>query len=112
MFTLAQSVEDVTRIATENNYTLSGVLLLFILAAGFFGYKAAAKVVVWAGARIDQLLDRGFKHLDTVDSTMASLKDTIGGMGTRLDSMEHKIDDLGEKVHHIDIRMTRHKESA
>lgn len=109
---LAQTVEDITRIATGNNYTLSGVLLLLILAAGFVMYKIGSRIVVWSGERVDKLLERGFKHLDTVDSTMASLKDTIGGIGTRLDQVESKIDDLGDKVNHIDIRLARHKESA
>lgn len=112
MFSLAQTVEDITRIGTGNNYTLSGVLLLLILAAGFMAYKVGSRVVKWAGERADKIIDRGFKHLDTVDSTMASLKDTIGGIGTRLDHVENKLDDLGEKVHHIDIRLTRHKEIA
>lgn len=116
---LAQTVEDITRIATGNNYTLSGVLLLLILAAGFVMYKIGSRIVVWSGERVDKILERGFKHLDTVDSTMASLKETIGGLAprlgsveTKLDHMGEKLDDLGDKVQHIDIRLTRHKEIA
>ncbi len=104
----AQTVDQIKDIATEGGYTLPGVLLLLLLALGFGGYK----VLKWLGVRFDQVLDRGFKHLDTVDATMGSLKESIGGIGVRLDSMEDKIDNLGDRVDNLDDRIARKKEVA
>lgn len=105
---LAQTVDQIKDIATEGGYTLPGVLLLLLLALGFGGYK----VLKWLGVRFDQVLDRGFKHLDTVDATMGSLKESIGGIGVRLDSMEDKIDNLGDRVDNLDDHIARKKEVA
>lgn len=104
----AQTLDQVKDIATEGSYTLPGVLLLLLLAIGY----GAFRILKWLGVRFDQVLDRGFKHLDTVDATMGSLKESIGGIGVRLDSMEDKIDNLGDRVDNLDDHIARKKEVA
>lgn len=112
MFLLAQSIEEVSRVAAGDNYTVAGVLFLLLLAVGYAVYRISS----WLGCRLDKVMDRGFQHLDTVDATMASLKDSIGGVGTRLDGIEGKlnvvdgkVDVLGERVNHLDSQVRGHK---
>lgn len=104
----AQTVDQIKDIATEGGYTLPGVLLMLLLAMGY----AAFRILKWLDVRFDQVLDHGFKHLDTVDATMGSLKESIGGIGVRLDSMEDKIDNLGDRVDNLDEHIARKKEVA
>lgn len=103
---LMQSIEDVTKVA-EGNYTTEGILLVMLLGIIYMLYRTGAKVLGWCGIRVDQAIDRGFKHLDTVDATMTSLKESIGGINSRFDNVESKVDTLGNRFTRLEEHITR-----
>lgn len=100
----SEQIQDVVSgIATGHNYTATGVLLLVLLAVGY----AVWKVLGWGKVIVQQVLDRGFKHLDKVDETMTSLQASISGIPRRLDDIESKVDGLGNRVDDLDRHITK-----
>jgi len=93
-----ESVDQITKIASGTGYTATGVLLIVLAAIGY----AIWKVALWAGVRVDKLLERAFSHLDDVKSVMGSLEASISKIPTRLDSIEGKVDGLTTRVDKLD----------
>lgn len=114
-------VDQLKEIATGGDYTLSGVLLVFACFVcymifriiGWSGTKVS-EVASWVSVRVDEGLKIFFEHLNTVNETMTSMKDSskaleqsLTGINSRLDTMEGKIDHLSEHVDHLDQQIKK-----
>lgn len=94
---LAQSVDDVSKIAT-GNYTTTGVLLLMLIFAGLALWRFSA----WAGKHIDTVVARVINHLDVVESTMRSFSTALDSQGEVLGSVDKKVDAVSKRVDELD----------
>ena len=98
----AQTVDDLQKMATSNQYTLSGVLIVLLgvifVAVGYGCWR----FFPWAGTRVDSFIARAYSHLDSVDATMGCLRDSIGSIVPRLKAIEDKVDKVAERVDTLD----------
>jgi hypothetical protein len=94
---LAQSVDDVSKIAT-GNYTTTGVLLLIILGVAFAAWRFSS----WAGKHVDLVVARVIQHLDVVETTMRSFSTALDSQGEVLTSVESKLDAVSKRVDDLD----------
>lgn len=104
MFVIAQSVDDLSKIAT-GNYTTTGVLLLVLVVVGFAFWKFCS----WGGKHVDTvvakviaLLDDLRQHLGTVDETMKSISSTLDSQGEVLANVASKVDEVSRRVDDLD----------
>lgn len=118
IYLLAQSEipDQAHRFLIEDKYTITGVLLVivFVIALGIW------KVSSWIGKEVViPFRDDGRKHLGKVDTTLDKMGDTMVEISKslsqvaanqivnnqRLDTIEKKVDHLGDKVEGIDTHM-------
>lgn len=104
---LAQSVDDVSKIAT-GNYTTTGVLLLIVIAAALALWRFSA----WAGKWIDALVTRVIEHLGVVDETMRSISSTLDSQGEVLSSVANKVDAVSKRVDELDRHIVAIKKES
>lgn len=93
--TLTETVDAIGR----QDYTLVGFLVVCAIAAvaGF------TLITWWLGNNVViPTRDRAFRHLDMVDETMQGLNETIKTIPARMDRVENKLDDVGNRVEHIE----------
>lgn len=104
---LAQSEipDQAHRFLTEDKYTITGVLIVSSIVAILAVWRFSS----WIGKEIIlPVRDKGFKHLDQVNETMQDISNSLNQMSSipqRLDRIELKVDDLGNKVENLDTHM-------
>lgn len=103
---LAQSVDDVTKIAT-GNYTTTGILLLLLVAAGLGLWRFST----WAAKWIEMVVTRVVTHLDVVDATMRSISGTLDSQGELLAQVANKVDLVSKRVDELDRHIVQRKDS-
>lgn len=103
----AQTVDELQKVATSDQYTLQGVLLVLLgvvfLAIGYGCWR----FFPWAGTRVDSFIARAYSHLDSVDATMGCLRDSIGSIVPRLKAIEDKVDTVAERVDTLDKHVNK-----
>jgi len=93
--TLTEVADSIGR----QDYTLVGFLVVLTIAVGV-GF---ALITWWLGNNVViPTRDRAFRHLDMVDQTMSGLNETIKTIPARMDRVETKLDDVGNRVEHIE----------
>lgn len=104
---LVQSVEEIQKAASSDQYTLQGVLIVLLgLVFVAIGY-GCWRFFPWAGKRVDSFIARAYSHLDSVDATMGCLRDSIGSIVPRLKAIEDKVDTVAERVDTLDKHVNR-----
>jgi uncharacterized protein HemX len=111
---VAQAVDpsQAHRFLTEQNYTTTGVVVAILIAVGLGAWRAAS----WFGKEIAiPARDRGFLHLDNLNTTLEQANDTMKSVSAslqrlasvpeRLDSIEGKVDNLSERVDNMDTHL-------
>ena len=95
----AATITDVSNAIAKQDYNLVGFLVVcaIAVAVGF------ALITWWLGHNVViPTRDRAFRHLDMVDETMSGLNETIKTIPARMDRVENKLDDVGNRVEHIE----------
>lgn len=96
------SIDQVQKAMESDQYTLQGVLLVALGLIIVFLGLALWRFTTWAGTRVDGFIARAYAHLDSVDSTMGCLRDSIGSIVPRLKSIEEKVDGIADRVDTLD----------
>jgi hypothetical protein len=95
----ATTLTEVTSAISKTDYNLLGFLVVCFIAAAI-GF---ALITWWLGHNVViPTRDRAFRHLDMVDQTMSGLNETIKTIPARMDRVENKLDDVGNRVEHIE----------
>ena len=95
----APKITEVTDAIAKQDYNLVGFLVVCAIAVSI-GF---ALITWWLGHNVViPTRDRAFRHLDMVDETMSGLNETIKTIPARMDRVENKLDDVGNRVEHIE----------
>jgi hypothetical protein len=95
----APKITEVTDAIAKQDYNLVGFLVVCAIAAAV-GFSL---ITWWLGHNVViPTRDRAFRHLDMVDETMSGLNETIKTIPARMDRVENKLDDVGNRVEHIE----------
>jgi hypothetical protein len=91
--------KDIADAMARTDYTLTGVLLVFIVAM-----FVCAGMVVWWGANRILLpgLDRFFGHLDTVDKTMNGFNETLQKLPPQIEKLSEHAAETNKRIEHIE----------
>jgi uncharacterized protein YoxC len=99
MFAQAPTLNEISNAMAKHDYTLAGFLVVAAIAVAI-GF---ALLLWWIGHNVViPTRDRAFRHLDRVDETMSGLNETIKTIPARMDRVENKLDDVGNRVEHIE----------
>lgn len=91
--------KDITDAMTRTDYTLTGVLLVFICAM----FVCAALSIWWAANRIFLPgLDRFFGHLDAVDKTMRGFDDTLQQLPPQIEKLAEHASETNKRIERIE----------
>jgi hypothetical protein len=95
----AATITDVSNAIAKQDYNLVGFLVVCAVAVAI-GFSL---ITWWLGHNVViPTRDRAFRHLDMVDETMSGLNETIKTIPARMDRVENKLDDVGNRVEHIE----------